>query len=249
MYRHARHRLIADLLSRMRADVLEQTHCYFGGGTAASLLLGEYRESTGIDFLVSHEDGYRWLRNHLQENSLEAIFTAPDPLAQGRSVRMDRYGIRSFLSVGDVTIKFEIVSENRIELRGVRVPGLGVPVLDKCCLIAEKLLALADRWADASTHQRDLIDLAMMDKAWPEVLGSALKLAQVPYGASVYVALRKASLNALEKPDRLRDDLRALKMDTSSIDAIAAFARARAHDDAALHTEQEVDPDVCPGLG
>ena len=54
---------------------------------------------------------------------------------------------------------------------------------------------------------------------------------------------------ALEKPDRLRDDLRALKMDTSSIDAIAAFARARAHDDAALHTEQEVDPDVCPGLG
>lgn len=62
-----------------------------------------------------------------------------------------------------MTIRFEIISERRIDLGEPDTP----PKLPVACLnftdrIAEKLLANSDRWPDASVLSRDLIDLAML---------------------------------------------------------------------------------------
>lgn len=79
-----------------------------------------------------------------------------------REVRRDQYGIRSVWGVEGVPIKFEIVSEGRIAIDGKHHPQLGVPTLNTESLFAEKLLANADRWADASVLSRDMIDVGFM---------------------------------------------------------------------------------------
>ena len=56
------HQRIAQLLRGLDGVFLEKAHCYFGGGTAIALALGEYRESVDIDFLCASTDGYRVLR-------------------------------------------------------------------------------------------------------------------------------------------------------------------------------------------
>lgn len=56
--------------------------------------------------------------------------------------------------------------EGRISISGALDPQLGVPVLDRVDMYAEKLLANADRALNRSQMGRDLIDLAMMIKAW-----------------------------------------------------------------------------------
>ncbi|GAB2878015.1 hypothetical protein GCM10027277_54270 [Pseudoduganella ginsengisoli] len=59
-------------------------------------------------------DGYRALRNTITNASLGDILTQPVELA--REVRADRYGIRTFVRVDGTPIKFEIVSEGRIDI-------------------------------------------------------------------------------------------------------------------------------------
>ena len=65
MFEREHHRRIADVLTRLDADLLRSAHCLFGGGTAMALRYGEYRESVDIDFLVSDVAGYRKLRQRL----------------------------------------------------------------------------------------------------------------------------------------------------------------------------------------
>ena len=58
--------------------------------------------------------------------------------------------------------------------------------LDHTSCIAEKLLAHADRGLDASTHARDLVDLAFMAARWsPESWPPAMEAAESAYGAMV----------------------------------------------------------------
>mgnify|MGYP006158236207 CR=1 FL=1 len=89
----------------------------------------------------------------VNENSLGPLLTQAMPLA--RAVRADRYGIRTFLMVDDVPIKFEIVREDRIPLQAQTHPGIPILTLSQVDMFAEKLLANTDRWADRSTTSRD----------------------------------------------------------------------------------------------
>jgi hypothetical protein len=160
MFERDHHNRIQSLLSALNTDFLSENKCFFGGGTAIVLALGEYRESLNIDFLCASQEGYRELRNTINNASLGAIFSRPVDLV--RDVRADRYGIRTFLRVDDVPVKFEIVSEGRIKIQGEVDPKTGVPTLSRLDMYAEKLLANADRYRDKSVASRDIIDLAMM---------------------------------------------------------------------------------------
>ena len=62
MIEREHHRRVASVLRALDARLLHAQQCLFGGGTALALRYGEYRESVDIDFLVSHREGYRALR-------------------------------------------------------------------------------------------------------------------------------------------------------------------------------------------
>lgn len=188
LFERPHHQRILKLLGWLDARLLAEHSCYFGGGTAIVLQLGEYRESVAIDLLCASHEGYRFLRNAVSERSLGLLST--ETLVLPREVRSDRYGIRTFCMVDGTPIKFEIVREDRIELGGAWVPGLPIQCLSRTDLYAEKLLAHTDRWADRSTLSRDLIDLAMMVHHWGPIPDEAWAKARDAYGASVDKALQ-----------------------------------------------------------
>jgi hypothetical protein len=183
-FRKPHHRALAAILSAMNAPFLERARCYFGGGTCVALLLDEFRESRDIDFLCSSRDGFRQLRETVTEDSLGRILRRKLPLA--REVRADRDGIRTFITAGDLRIKFEIVLEARIDLKSASDRFLGVPVLDLECLSSEKFLANADRGLDESAKSRDIIDLAFLAARYGvKALEPGLRLAETAYGSAV----------------------------------------------------------------
>lgn len=175
MFERPHHQRIEKILHAFNCDLLSQTRCYFGGGTAIVLSLAEYRESLAIDFLCASNEGYRLLRNTISQDSLGALLKAP--IQHLREVRADRYGIRTVLEVDGTPVKVGIVREARIEIQGCPHPVFHVPTLSHEDMQAEKLLANADRGLDKPTMNRDIIDLAMMidhrgaipDAAWTKV--------------------------------------------------------------------------------
>jgi hypothetical protein len=207
LFSRPHHRRIATVLLMLDAGKLDACHCLFGGGTAMTLRYGEYRESVDIDFLVSDQAGYRQLRQQLASpDGLQAIARPGCVLAHLREVRTDQYGIRTVLQVEDVAIKFEIVFEARIALATPADADrlCGVSTLTPLDMAASKLLANADRWADASVFSRDLIDLAMMQPS-RELLAQAMTKASQAYGDSVATALAKAIQHLQDHPHRLRE--------------------------------------------
>lgn len=190
-YTRPRHRLVATALAALNAGFLRDARCYFGGGTRIVLELDEYRESADLDFLCASREGYRMLRGAVSDRSLGAILARP--LALAREVRADRYGIRTFLHVGEAPLKLELIQEARIDLTGAPVAGIGVACLDRRACFAEKFLANADRWGDESVASRDLIDLAFMMARWRASDARAgLEIAAAPYGAVVIESLDRA---------------------------------------------------------
>jgi Nucleotidyl transferase AbiEii toxin, Type IV TA system len=117
---------VLQLLQALNAPLLKQSGCYFGGGTAIVLLLGEYRESVDVDLLCASAEGYRTLRNVVNERSLGDVLAQPVTLV--RDVRADRYGIRTFCELDGTPIKLEIVREDRISLTGEDHAGLPITV-------------------------------------------------------------------------------------------------------------------------
>lgn len=187
-------------LAALDADFLVRAKCYFGGGTRIAMVLGEYRESADIDLLCADRDGYRALRSTVTDKSLGRIMRGQIQLA--REVIADRYGIRTFVQMGDEKIKFEIVSEGRIAIAGGMEPGCPVPVLAPVSCFAEKFLANADRWNDESFLGRDVIDLAFMATAWDLADAAAgLEQARDAYGKVVDDALKKAVREMSERKD------------------------------------------------
>ena len=183
-FKRPRHRLVMRALAALDADFLAHAKCYLGGGTRIALALAEYRESAEIDLLCAARAGYRALRSTVTDKSLGRIVRGPMVLA--REVIADRYGIRTFVQVDEEKIKFEIVSEGRIEIAGSVEPGCPIPVLTPVSCFAEKFLANADRWSDASFLGRDVIDLAFMVAAWdPADAAAGLELAREAYGKVV----------------------------------------------------------------
>lgn len=214
MFEREHHRRVAQVLEALDARVLEDNACLFGGGTAITLLHGEYRESVDIDLLVSDVAGYRVLRQRLSgRDGIRSVLHPHAALTQVRDLRADQYGIRTLLAVRDSEIKFEIVLEGRVQLDA---PGpadriCGVATLTTLDMATSKLLANSDRWADDSVHSRDLIDLAMLnlDKS---TLRRAIDKASGAYGASIARDLKKAIEALKNRRGRLDACMRALQM-------------------------------------
>ncbi len=217
MFEREHHRRVAHVLEALDARQLHGHQCLFGGGTAMALRHGEYRESVDIDFLVSHREGYRALRQVLSGAvGIHAICRpgAAD-FTQTREVRADQYGVRTMLRVDDVEIKFEIVLEGRITLDA---PGdgdllCGVATLTPLDMATSKLLANSDRWRDDSVLSRDLIDLAMMMPS-KALLREAIVKAEAAYGAAIQTDLRRAVQSLRERPHRLDQCMRTMGMNT-----------------------------------
>ena len=203
---------MAEVLSSLDAPLLAEHNCWFGGGTAIVLANGEFRESVDIDFLVSDPKSYRELRQMVRDHGLDALATRE--LDLGRTPSVDGYGIRTSVLVARVAIKFEIINEGRIDLD---TPSLGdeicgLRILTRTDQVATKLLANDDRWADTSTFSRDLIDLAMM-KPDTAALKAGARKAVDAYGKTVGETLNKAVTYLQDRPQRLDEYIRALKID------------------------------------
>jgi hypothetical protein len=101
------------LLERVDAELFRAARCWFGGGTAVSLRCGEFRVSRDVDFLCSSRDGYRLVRQRVFDRGAAGLFKGD--VAVVREARADRYGIRLAAAVDGEPVKFEIVSEGRVE--------------------------------------------------------------------------------------------------------------------------------------
>ena len=193
MFTRPHHQRIAKVLESLDADLLKQHHCLFAGGTAIALGYGEYRESVDMDFLVSDLSSYRYLRNLVREQGLQALMKGTDAgQFQTSDIRSDQYGIRTKVFVEGKPIKFEIVLEGRI---GLAKPGkkdsiLGVATLMKIDMAVSKLLANSDRGLDMGMHCRDVIDLAMLNLCKSEFT-AATKKADAAYGEVILKDLAK----------------------------------------------------------
>lgn len=212
MFRRLHHQRVAELLSMLDAALLAEHQCWFGGGTAIVLGNGEFRESVDIDFLVSDQQSYRQLRQLVRDRGLDALATRE--LALGRPPSVDGYGIRTSVLVAGVAIKLEIMHEGRLTLDTPAPEDeiCGVRVLTRTDQVASKLLAHDDRWADTSTFSRDLIDLAMM-KPDTAALEAGARKAVDAYRTTVGESLGRAVAHLQDRPQRLDECIRALKID------------------------------------
>ncbi|MBQ69645.1 hypothetical protein CL689_06260 [Candidatus Saccharibacteria bacterium] len=210
MFDRPHHQKVASVLNTFDEELLGVSECYFGGGTAIVLSLGEYRESVDIDFLCSSRDGFRLLRNVVTSQSLGALLKAD--VRHLREVRCERDKISTFLSVESVPIKVEFIFEGNIDISGEMSQDLGVPVLSRCDMYATKLLANADRGLDRSTLSRDAIDLAMMIRGWGPIPALAWEKARDCYGDAVLRGFNQA-LHLIQDRSYLLSCLHKMKMD------------------------------------
>lgn len=97
MFKRSHHQRIQKLLLSFNSDLLQETECFFAGGTAIVLLLDEYRESVDVDFLCSSKEGYKKLRNSITYKTLGDLLL--QPVKHLRDVRADRDGICTFLEI------------------------------------------------------------------------------------------------------------------------------------------------------
>lgn len=206
MFHRTHHKFIALILKALNTELFKKYECYFGGGTAIVLTHNEYRESIDVDFLISNTEGYRELRQLVKkEGGLKNIFKSPVPeIIQFENLKIDQYGIRSFLMVLDQKIKFEIIHEGRIqfELPKRQDKVCQVSALSVLDLATSKILANSDRWADEGVFSRDIIDLAMMNLN-KKTFERALQKAEQAYGDSAKKDLQKAIINLKQRPEYL----------------------------------------------
>ena len=215
MFVRDHHQRIALILQMLDGDLLRRYSCLFGGGTAIALSHGEFRESVDIDFLVSDMACYRQLRQLASSAAGINAFVCEGAgsLERLRDIRVDQYGIRTLLAVGEHSIKFEIVLEARISLDApdpVR-QICGVSTLSERDMLTSKLLANSDRWNDPSVFNRDLFDLAMMAPT-PTALERAISKATEAYGECITRDLVKAVDSMQAQPDWLERCIDTLKI-------------------------------------
>lgn len=215
MFERPHHRRIGRLLQTLDGGVLRTLGCLFGGGTAMALRFGEYRESVDVDFLVSDQAGYRELRSLLRgRHDLGPISRAGVTAPGCRSeIRVDQYGIRTYVLVDEVAIKFEIVNEARIVLEAPRMNDdvLGVATLTKVDMVASKLLANSDRGLDDGTFNRDVLDLAMMAPPRAALAAGHAK-ACAAYGESVTLDFKRAMTRLRDRNGWLARCMEAMQM-------------------------------------
>jgi hypothetical protein len=192
------HRRVLTLLEGLDAAFLREAECWFGGGTAVSLRCGEYRLSNDVDFLCATNEGYRALRDRVFHRGLQGLMARDFEVV--REVRADRYGIRAVVRVQGAPLKLEIVREGRIELRGIDDRALPVARLTDEDLVAEKLLANADRFLDDSSLARDVLDLMVLAHTLGELPEAAWEKARRAYGDLVASAHERAIQRLRDRP-------------------------------------------------
>lgn len=214
------HRSVVALLSSLDAALLRDAECWFGGGTAVSLRCGEYRLSRDVDFLCASREGYRALRERVFDAGLRGLFVREVGIP--REARVDRYGIRAVVEVDGTPLKLEIVSEGRIALVGSSDPDLPVARLSDEDLVAEKLLANADRFLDDSSLGRDVLDLVVLANQLGELPAGAWEKARDAYGSSVDRAFARALQRMRDRPDLLQRSLETLDVRAEAREIIGA---------------------------
>lgn len=185
-FKHQRHDYILHILQAMDRHLLNQSGCYFSGGTAIAMAFGEKRLSFDIDFLAN-EQGIKAIRNRVIENGLSSLFT--DEAVEVRQESRNAYSIKGIISFnhGD-PIKIEIVHEARIALSfdsGLIAQDKGLLTIDKKTMIAQKFLAMCDRGLDVGFHSRDFWDLCVLvNNASSDQIDAGYNLACNSYGKS-----------------------------------------------------------------
>lgn len=199
MFKREIHQKILTVLSHLNVEFLQECRTYFGGGTLVSMEHGEYRLSQDIDFMCPMDGGYSLLRRKVAEAGYDAIFANRERIVLPSDIQSNQYGIRFPVIVDGTTIKFEMVCEGRIQFGEPNYPNWSpVPCLDKIDIIAEKLLANADRWPSDRVNSRDLIDLAIQRLATP-IPQEAIDKAEAAY--QVMEPLNRAIQYFQDRPD------------------------------------------------
>lgn len=222
-FKRDHHKAILTVLRSINGELLAKAKCYFGGGTAIALELGEYRESVDIDFLCADKEGFKLLRTALAgKPNLDEILRPGWTLETLRNVSADQYGLRTFVQSQGAHIKLEIVREARIELAGEIDPRFGLPVLTKEMMYAEKLLANSDRWYAPEVLSRDILDLSAMILEWGDIPGPAWEIAEAAYGSKVREDFASA-VNKIRDPSWIEKCARKMAIDHSLVENILAL--------------------------
>ena len=222
-FKRDHHKAILNVLRSLDGNRLFRSHCYFGGGTAIALDLGEYRESVDIDFLCADQDGYRALRTAIAgQPNLNAMLRPGAQLECLRDVRADQYGIRTVVRSQGVNIKFEIVREARIGLQGDLDARYGVPVLSRPFMYAEKLMANSDRWYAPDVASRDILDLSVMILRWGQIPTEAWDIAEAAYGDKVREDYEKA-IDKIRHPAYLQDCAEKMQISSDLVEEILSL--------------------------
>jgi hypothetical protein len=214
-FKRPEHRAISDALGMMRHEYLIQQKCWFGGGTAIVLKLGEYRRSLDVDFLCADIDGYRELRSAAVKHGAAAFFDGP--IEQLREFKADQYGIRAVLSFRGQPMKFEIIRESRIDIDGAFDLQLGVPTLVPEDMYAEKLLANADRCFDRSVAYRDAIDLGMLVAELGPIPAASIQKVERAYGDDIAGKLVGIVSTLVDDVEKIRHAAGALDMQEGEV--------------------------------
>ena len=214
MYRRAAHNRAAAVLEAMDADLIRSCSCLFGGGTAASMLLDEYRESADIDLLCHSAEGYRRLRAALYHDGFRTLFPDAPHIGMAREIRADGYGVRTVVMVDGQPVRLEFIRSENIQPDPPDIDLHGIPVLSRTDIFAEKLLANSSRWADRKTDSRDIIDLSIMCIHWNGIRENAWNRIDLLYREIVLTAWNKAVLR-IRDPDWLDGCMKRMSMDPS----------------------------------
>jgi len=198
----ARHQLILKIFEEFDADYLQQNNILFGGGTRIAMELGEFRESTDIDFCCVGKTSYRAVRSETTSDSLGSLLKPDTSLKFVRDIRADRDAVRTFVSLGESgpAVKLEFIHFDYDDLAADQDSDFPVPVLDKTSCWLNKLLANADRYM--SSDRKDILDLCMMHRCWGKIPEKAWQQADDIYSQKIVLdGLTKALSNIQKDPD------------------------------------------------
>ncbi|MBG1258388.1 nucleotidyl transferase AbiEii/AbiGii toxin family protein [Nostoc commune] len=197
MFHIEHHNQILKILNGFNPEVLRNASALFAGGTLLALEYDEYRLSKDIDFLFPYgTEHYKYLRNLIYDDGIAALFINTTNISFGDSTA-NQYGIRFPVTVNGTTIKVEIVANGNFNLDPPVYPQWGnIPCLSISDRFTSKLMANADRWNDASTQSRDLIDLAIL-RVNNDISAGAISKAEASY--EVRLPLIKAINQFIEK--------------------------------------------------
>ncbi len=240
MFERVQHELARNVLEAFDKSLLVQTASLFAGGTALTLLLGEYRESRNITFLIGDPAGYQALRKIALESGLTTLLPGVPVVG---TIKMDRFGVHATVSAEGLPIKIEFIEESRIGLSRSHNLVCGVRTLDRSGLYAEKLLANVDRVNDRSASGRDAIDLAAMIAHWGEIPPTAWRAADLAYGEGVARAALGRAATLFEADEYLSRCLTSLQMPLTDAQwVLDSLCGALPQDGPAIETRKRPTP-------